>query len=58
MKYNNTLVIDKFQKSEVSKMEWKTYHDCIAAIRPYNLEKIRMLTNINNILKTFRIFSV
>ena len=57
MKYNNTLVIDKFQKSEVSKMEWKNYDDCITAIRPYNLEKIRMLNNINNILKTLRIFS-
>jgi 8-oxo-dGTP pyrophosphatase MutT (NUDIX family) len=57
MKYNNTLVIDKFQKSEVSKMEWKNYDDCITAIRPYNLEKIRMLNNINHILKTLRIFS-
>jgi 8-oxo-dGTP pyrophosphatase MutT (NUDIX family) len=58
MKYNNTLVIDKFQKSEVSKLEWKNFDDCIHAIRPYNLEKIRMLTNINNILKSLRIFSV
>jgi 8-oxo-dGTP pyrophosphatase MutT (NUDIX family) len=58
MKYKNTHVIDQFQKSEVSKLEWKKYVDCINAIRPYNLEKIRMLTNINNILKTLRIFSV
>lgn len=58
MKYNNTLVIDKFQKSEVSKLEWKKFDDCISAIRPYNLEKIRMLTNINNIIKSLRIFSV
>jgi len=58
MKYNNTLNTDKFQQTEVSKMEWKSYNDCINAIRPYNLEKIRMLTNINNILKSFQIFSV
>jgi 8-oxo-dGTP pyrophosphatase MutT (NUDIX family) len=56
MKYNNTLNMNNFQKSEVSKMEWKTYHDCINAIRPYNLEKMRMLTNIHNILKSFQIF--
>jgi len=58
MKYNNTLNMNNFQKSEVSKMEWKTYRDCINAIRPYNLEKMRMLTNIHNILKSFQIFSV
>jgi 8-oxo-dGTP pyrophosphatase MutT (NUDIX family) len=56
MKYDKSIAMDKFQSSEVSKMEWKTYNDCINAIRPYNLEKIRLLTTINNILKTFRIF--
>jgi 8-oxo-dGTP pyrophosphatase MutT (NUDIX family) len=58
MKYNNTLNMNNFQKSEVSKMEWKTYDHCINAIRPYNLEKMRLLTNIHNILKSFQIFSV
>jgi len=56
MKYNSTHDMDKFQSSEVSNMEWKTYDECIHAIRPYNLEKIRLLTIINNILKSFRIF--
>jgi 8-oxo-dGTP pyrophosphatase MutT (NUDIX family) len=56
MKYDKTIAMDRFQSSEVSKMEWKTYSECINAIRPYNLEKIRLLTIINNILKTFRIF--
>jgi len=56
MKYDNSIDMNKFQSSEVSKMEWKTYSECTNAIRPYNLEKIRLVTNINNILKTFRIF--
>jgi 8-oxo-dGTP pyrophosphatase MutT (NUDIX family) len=56
MKYDKTINMDKFQSSEVSKMEWKTFNECINAIRPYNLEKIRLLSIINNILKTYRIF--
>ena len=36
--------------SEVSIIEWKSYEEAIKCIRPYNLEKIRMITNIN---KTF-----
>jgi 8-oxo-dGTP pyrophosphatase MutT (NUDIX family) len=40
----------KYEPSEVSKMGWMTYEDCMSAIRPYNLEKKRMLTCINNTL--------
>jgi len=39
-----------FEKSEVSQMEWKSYDNCMASIRPYNIEKKRVLTNINNAL--------
>lgn len=56
MKDVNTRVMDKYERSEVSKMEWKSYSDCINAIRPYNLEKLRMLSNINHTLKTLRMF--
>ena len=41
---------------EVSKIEWKTYDDCMRSIRHYNLEKKRMITNINTMLKTHRYF--
>jgi hypothetical protein len=51
------LNMNNYEKTEVSKMEWKNYEDCIATIRPYNLEKKRMITNINNTLKNYRIFS-
>ena len=47
MDYETTLYMGDYQKSEVSKIEWKSYEDCIACFRPYNLEKIRILTNIH-----------
>jgi len=57
MKKEHTLQMNNFEQSEVSKMEWKSYDECIQFIRPYNLEKKRMITNIHRMLKTFRLFS-
>jgi len=48
--------IENFQKSEVSKIEWKTYDDCIQSIRPYNLEKKKLITNINKVLQEYRLY--
>ncbi len=56
MEYNDTLNTNCFQKTEVSKMEWKTYEDCIGSIRPYNIEKKRVITNIHNCLKNYYMF--
>ena len=28
-----------YDKSEVSKIEWKTYEECLESIRNYNLKK-------------------
>jgi len=39
-----------FQKTEVSKMAWMTYDECIEHMRPYNLEKINILRKLNNAL--------
>ena len=36
-----------FQKTEVSKMAWFTYEQCIQYIRPYNLEKLNILRSLN-----------
>jgi len=47
MDYETTLEMGNYQTSEVSKIEWKSYEECIACFRPYNLEKIRILTNIH-----------
>ena len=50
MDYKDTENINNYEKSEVSKMEWKTYEECISSIRYYNLEKQNMLTKIHNML--------
>lgn len=45
----------KFQKTEVSKMAWFSFDECIQHIRPYNLEKIKILRNLNDALKEYEI---
>ncbi len=45
--------LGKYEPSEVSKMEWLSFEDCMSAIRPYNLERKRMLICINNMLKCY-----
>ena len=49
----NSNNMNNFELSEVSKMEWKTYDECISIIRPYNLEKIRLIKNIHNTLSQY-----
>ena len=51
MNYDNSLKCGDFQKSEVSKMEWKNLDDCLMCFRPYNLEKIRIIKNIDSFLE-------
>jgi 8-oxo-dGTP pyrophosphatase MutT (NUDIX family) len=51
---NDTIdIIPEFQKTEVSKIEWKTLDECLQSIRPYNLEKKRIVTNIHQILNEY-----
>jgi 8-oxo-dGTP pyrophosphatase MutT (NUDIX family) len=50
MNFDSSTITDKYEKTEVSKMEWKTIDSCLSTIRPYNLEKKIMLTKINNML--------
>jgi 8-oxo-dGTP pyrophosphatase MutT (NUDIX family) len=45
-----------FQKSEVSKTAWKSLEECIKCIRPYNIEKIKLITNIDNVLRTYKLY--
>lgn len=58
MDVSNTLNMTNFEKTEVSKMEWKKYNECIECIRSYNLEKIRLITNVHNTISNFRLFSI
>jgi len=53
----DTINLNNFQISEVSKIEWKTLDECLNIIRPYNLEKKNLIKNINNVLQEFRLYS-
>ena len=49
--------LSNFQITEVSKLEWKTIKECLESIRPYNLEKKELITNINKVLQEYRLYS-
>lgn len=53
---NNETPLQNYQKSEVSKIAWKTCDECIESIRPYNLEKKQLITNINTMLLNYRLY--
>ena len=57
MKYEVSLKMKSFQKSEISGMEWKTYEQCMENIRYYNLEKTKMLTSIHQTLSNYVLFA-
>jgi 8-oxo-dGTP pyrophosphatase MutT (NUDIX family) len=44
-----------YDNFEVSKIEWKTYEECIESIRDYNLEKKNIIENIHNMLLEYNI---
>ena len=44
-----------YQESEVSDMLWLPYEEVLTKIRPYNLEKLDILTKVNNVLTRYRI---
>lgn len=48
--------LTNYQKTEVSKLEWKSYEDCVKSIRPYHLEKKNILSNIYNLLQEYRLY--
>ena len=49
--------MDNFQRSEVSKIEWKSLEECLQCIRPYNLEKKKIINNIYKVLQEYRLYS-
>jgi len=49
--------LNTYQKTEVSKLEWKTIDNCLESIRPYNLEKKELIQNINKVLQEYRLYS-
>jgi len=49
-------ILNDYQKTEVSKLEWKTLEECLESIRPYNLEKKQLIININKILQEYSLY--
>jgi 8-oxo-dGTP pyrophosphatase MutT (NUDIX family) len=43
----------KYQKSEVSKINWFTLEECKSKIRPYNLERIELIENTEKALEKY-----
>ena len=43
--------------NEVSNVEWKSFEDCLSNIRHYNIEKKRLITNINHALMHYSLMS-
>lgn len=54
---NESVVLNGFQVTEVSKLEWKTIDKCLESIRPYSLEKKNLIININKVLEEYRLYS-
>ncbi len=54
---NNIIPTEKFQESEVSKVEWKSLENCISSIRNYNIEKIDLIKQVNEILLRYNLFT-
>ena len=52
---DTSMSMTDFQNTEVSDMKWKTFHECLECMRPYNLEKKRIISNINETLNEYSI---
>jgi hypothetical protein len=48
----------QYDTTEVSKMEWKTYDECVECIRDYNKEKIKLLSRIHNTISKYNLFYI
>jgi 8-oxo-dGTP pyrophosphatase MutT (NUDIX family) len=53
---NSDDYLNNFQKTEVSQLKWQNFDKCLEAIRPYNLEKKNLITNINKVLEEYRLY--
>ena len=49
-------IMQNFQQTEVSKIEWKNLASCLQSIRPYNIEKKQLIISINKVLQEFSLY--
>ena len=52
---NSDKKLENFQKSEVSQIKWFGFEECLSVIRPYNLEKKRIIRQINKLVHSCRL---
>jgi len=43
------------QTTEVSKTEWKTFEECLSSIRPYSLEKKKIISSVYEVISNLTI---
>jgi hypothetical protein len=48
--------LNNYQLTEVSKIQWKTLEECLDCIRPYNLEKKQLISNIHKVIQEYNIY--
>jgi 8-oxo-dGTP pyrophosphatase MutT (NUDIX family) len=49
---DSTLSLAEYQKSEVSKVEWKTFDEAVKCVRSYHYERKQILHDIDTLLRT------
>ena len=55
--HTNCNELTNYQKSEVSKIKWMSLEEASKAIRPYNLERIDLLKDIDKVLNKYSLIS-
>jgi len=50
----DTKPINDIQYSEISKLAWLSYEECLKNIREYSVEKKEILYNVNHLLKNYK----
>lgn len=55
---NDIEIMNSYQHTEVSKMEWKSYESAIKLIRTYNLEKKEVLTRVNTLITNYSMYDI
>ncbi len=54
MDYNVSIKLNyKYQESEISAVEWKTFEECVNSIRDYNLEKKDLIRNVYRVIQKY-----
>jgi len=54
---NNKINNNNYQKSEVSKLRWFTFEEIKKTIRPYSLEKLKIIENVDKTLNNFKLYN-